>query len=143
MTYAYTTLNLWAVAAALIVRQPIISEIVFVNSVAICTSFHCGLLLDWTAYDRLCQFNRCNRLTLASLNFSSHILPPIVMWYTVSNRDIDRISGSISLIMHLLWVYVACGSFNLSDIYIKMHWFHWCVMWFVAIGTHLYVPVLM
>lgn len=142
---AYTRFNLVALLIARIFNMKWAMPLLFANSFAIFTSFHTGLLLDKTAYQRLLIWTEFTDVKFHTYNFIVHILPAIYT-FMESRYNQDAIKpwtimifnpGLISMLIHFGWAIFYVGSFDLSHVYIPMDPNDWRVMWSVAAVSHI------
>jgi len=139
----YTKLNIILCIIALLFKVKKAYPVLFVNSLAILTSFHLGFFLDTTAHDRLLKWINMSTFTFWFWNMVVHLVPVIIMYTRaipiLHAKLFYRNPGFISAPMHFLWALFTCKSLNLGNIYIDMKEHHWLAMWVMAALTHLFV----
>lgn len=130
----YTYVNLLFSSGAALLNNPFISAIAFINSCAVCVSFHSVLLFDIHAFDKIrLPYTRCQWQVV---NFVAHILPVILTGCLQFSPSLGLCASACSLSMHLAWAKIVHDGFVMNSEYIYMPDSQWMKIWTFAAGTH-------
>lgn len=143
--YEYTKLSLVLCFYALYRNKSCLVPMICINSTSVCIWFHFSLVLDPEIFDKFCEKWEMDIGYFWTMNVITHIMPIFPLLYVVR---INRLKtylyyGVYTSSFHLLWCYTVNKSLDLSNIYMYMETYHWCILWSVTVITHMTTSLLL
>ena len=118
----------------------------YINQLAIITSFHFALIYDKDVYEQFRIACKLSHTGLCCINFVIHILPAITYRWYIQQYNIPSPSphtGIVTLLYTTVWMCkITKGNWWILDhVYgVKVPAKTWYLSWVVCIGTHLLLP---